>query len=186
VWLPAWLPKPNRISSSGQSCPDRFKLDQPSGTVSSGPRYTASNCNPKCNPALWRDPLLRRSWAGVCRSARPQVSGNRGLSPSSREIPRTTDRSGTQRARRKLLRPELGDLRVKADQSVFLGHLGRPRGCVVTLAVHHGKVPRERPTIEVRALFARFERLPPRREWLQWLQRRLLLVQHLHWHALNL
>jgi hypothetical protein len=55
--------EPNRISSSGYGCPDRFKLDQPSWVASPEPCRTASNCNPDCNPALWRDPLLRS-----CRS----------------------------------------------------------------------------------------------------------------------
>jgi hypothetical protein len=80
-WLQSWLQSrgcpqperanPNRISSSGYSCPDRFKLDQPSRPVFSGWCRTVVNCNPNCNP------LIRRSMDGV-RSVRrnpyPQVS----------------------------------------------------------------------------------------------------------------
>jgi len=91
---------PNGISSSGQSCPDRFKLDQPPVTVSPGRRRTASNCNPNCNPVLWRDPLLRRSVCAAGQPAHPQVSGCMGLSVSDRDFPALTGRSGTQRARR--------------------------------------------------------------------------------------
>jgi hypothetical protein len=39
--------KPNRISSSGRGCPDRFKLDQPSRLVFPGRDRTAMNCNPQ-------------------------------------------------------------------------------------------------------------------------------------------
>jgi len=84
---------PNGISSSGQSCPDRFKLDQPPVTVSPGRRRTASNCN----PVLWRDPLLRRSVCAAGQPAHPQVSGCMGLSVSDRDFPALTGRSGTQR-----------------------------------------------------------------------------------------
>jgi hypothetical protein len=39
----------NRISSSGQGCPDRFKLDQSTRSVLRARRRTALNCNPNCN-----------------------------------------------------------------------------------------------------------------------------------------
>jgi hypothetical protein len=45
---------------------------------------------------------LRRSSAGVCRPARPQITRNRGCRGGNREIPRMTARSGTQRARGEL------------------------------------------------------------------------------------
>lgn len=61
---------PNRISSSGHSCPDRFKLDQPSRPVSSGWCRTVVNCNPNGNPQIRRSgrvvqdcPLRSMSWA---------------------------------------------------------------------------------------------------------------------------
>jgi len=45
------------------------------------------------------DPLLRRPVCAAGQPARPQVDRGIGLSASDREIPRMTDRSGTQRAR---------------------------------------------------------------------------------------
>ena len=92
--------KPNRISSSGRGCPDRFKLDQSSRAVPTERCRTVSNCNPNCNPVPRRDPLLRRSVCAAGQPARPQVSQPIGLSGSDREFPVLTGRSGTQRARR--------------------------------------------------------------------------------------
>jgi hypothetical protein len=45
---------PNRISSSGHDCSDRFKLDQPSRPVFPGWCRTVLNCNPNCNPQIRR------------------------------------------------------------------------------------------------------------------------------------
>ena len=63
MWLPAWLPSPNRISSSGHGCPDRFKLDQPSRPVLPGWWCTAVNCNPNCNACSVRG----ADWSGQPR-----------------------------------------------------------------------------------------------------------------------
>jgi hypothetical protein len=49
---------PNRISSSGRDCPDRFKLDQLRRPDFPERRGTAMNCNPNCNRGLsaWEFP----------------------------------------------------------------------------------------------------------------------------------
>ena len=51
---------PNRISSSGRDCPDRFKLDQLRRPDFPERRGTAVNCNPNCNRGLsaWGVPWL--------------------------------------------------------------------------------------------------------------------------------
>jgi hypothetical protein len=55
-----WVVNPNRISSSGRGCPDRFKLDQLRRPDFPGRRGTAVNCNPNCNRGLsaWGVPWL--------------------------------------------------------------------------------------------------------------------------------
>ncbi len=44
-----------RISSSGQGCPDRFRLDQHGWPVVTGRRCTEVNCNPNCNRRIRRN-----------------------------------------------------------------------------------------------------------------------------------
>ena len=63
---------PNRISSSGRGCPDRFKLDQPSRPVFPGWCRTVLNCNRNCNPQICRSeqvvrdrPLWSVCWADI-------------------------------------------------------------------------------------------------------------------------
>ena len=55
-----------------------------------------------------RDPLLRRSVCAAGQPACPQVSRCIGLSGSDRKYPALTVRSGTQRARRPVVRFTLG------------------------------------------------------------------------------
>jgi len=52
--------EPNRISSSGRDCPDRFKLEQLRRPDFPERRGTAVNCNPNCNRGLsaWGVPWL--------------------------------------------------------------------------------------------------------------------------------
>lgn len=81
-WLQSWLQSrgcpqperanPNRISSSGHGCPDRFKLDQPSRPVFPGWYCTVVNCNPNCKPQIRSNgrpiqgcPLRATCWAGL-------------------------------------------------------------------------------------------------------------------------
>jgi hypothetical protein len=60
---------PNRISSSGHGCPDRFKLDQPIRPVFSGRRRTAVNCNPNCNPPEGAGDAADQSFTRLLRVA---------------------------------------------------------------------------------------------------------------------
>jgi hypothetical protein len=124
-----WLAGPNRISSSGRWCSDRFKLDQLSWVAFPELRRTASNCN----PALWRDPLLGRS---VCAAGQPvctQVNRCIGLSGSDRKFPALTGRSGTQRARS--LRPELAALLGVWPSYQLAGYVGGRAGWQLSGAV---------------------------------------------------
>jgi hypothetical protein len=108
-------------NSSITECLEGFRLQQECALVSTGDRcnYEASFVPGKLEGASHRGPLtyvehvgqaigctmacdpllIRRSSAGPRRTPRTQVSTNRDLSLTSREIPRMTVRSGTQRAR---------------------------------------------------------------------------------------
>ena len=48
-WTTRRAARPNRISSSGRGCPDRFKLDRRRWPVFPGRRCMVVNCNPNCN-----------------------------------------------------------------------------------------------------------------------------------------
>ena len=76
-------------------------------------------------PAARPDPLLGRSSAGPHQTPRAQVSRNRALPLSSREVPRITVRSSTQRARPE--RPVEGAGFPRADAGKILP---RPRRTV--------------------------------------------------------
>jgi len=73
--------RPNRISSSGQGCPELFKLDQRARSVLRARRRTALNCNPNCNPNMRRPARTLQGMAcarSVQAAAWPLVSGRRG------------------------------------------------------------------------------------------------------------
>ena len=68
--------RPNRISSSGLSRPNRFKLDQRPRPVAVGQRCTTLNCNPNCNPQIRRSGWIvqdRLLWS-LRRADIPQLS----------------------------------------------------------------------------------------------------------------
>jgi 8-oxo-dGTP pyrophosphatase MutT (NUDIX family) len=67
-WLQSWLQSrgcpqperanPNRISSLGRGCPDRFKLDHRRRSVLPERCRAVLNCNPNCNPAVSSSPRI--------------------------------------------------------------------------------------------------------------------------------
>jgi hypothetical protein len=96
---------PNRISSSGRNCSDRFRLDRRVRPVLRERRRVALNCNPNCNPQI-RAPSndcprgLHGSWryllgeaepgGGAAYLARQGAAGRRHAGPGcARARPRT-------------------------------------------------------------------------------------------------
>lgn len=85
---------PNRISSSPQGRPDRFKLDQRRWPVRPGRCCTAVNCNRICNPCALSalGSSAARTGSGTRRSLMRQPAGpSRGRLAPMPDVDRTAD-----------------------------------------------------------------------------------------------